>query len=200
MLFIAGPLLGLFLKTSLPELFDTISEKEVSHSIGLTLSISFVASLFFALLGIPFAYLLARKNFRGKRILSGIIDLPIVIPHSAAGIALLGVISRGTLVGKTAAFFGLNLVGHPIGIALAMAFVSVPFIINASRDGFLSVPVSLENAAKNLGASPFKVFITVSVPLAWRNILSGFILMFGRGMSEFGAVIIIAYHLQLFRC
>ena len=89
---------------------------------------------------------------------------------------------------------GLDFVGAPAGIALAMAFVSIPFLINAARDGFLAVPVRLEQAALNLGASPARVFFTISLPLAWRNIVSGLILMFARGMSEFGAVVIVAYH------
>jgi molybdate/tungstate transport system permease protein len=75
-----------------------------------------------------------------------------------------------------------------------MAFVSLPYLINAARDGFLSVPERLEKAALTLGASPVRVFFTISLPLAWKNILSGLILMFARGMSEFGAVVIIAYH------
>ncbi len=124
----------------------------------------------------------------------GLIDLPIVIPHSAAGIAILGFISRDSILGEVAGLFGLNLVGHPIGIALAMAFVSIPFMINSARDGFEAVPVRLEKAALTLGASPLRVFFTISLPLAWRSILSGFVLMFGRGMSEFGAVVIVAYH------
>jgi molybdate/tungstate transport system permease protein len=89
---------------------------------------------------------------------------------------------------------GLDFVGAPAGIAVAMAFVSIPFLITAARDGFLSVPVRLEQAALNLGASPARVFFTISLPLAWRNIVSGLILMFARGMSEFGAVVIVAYH------
>ena len=76
----------------------------------------------------------------------------------------------------------------------AMAFVSIPFLVNSARDGFLAVPVRLEKAALSLGASPLRVFLTISVPLAWRSILSGSILMWARGMSEFGAVLIIAYH------
>jgi molybdate/tungstate transport system permease protein len=74
-----------------------------------------------------------------------------------------------------------------------MAFVSIPYLINSARDGFLAVPERLEKAALNLGASPLRVFLTVSVPLAARPILSGLILMWARGMSEFGAVLIIAY-------
>jgi molybdate/tungstate transport system permease protein len=75
-----------------------------------------------------------------------------------------------------------------------MAFVSIPFLINAARDGFASVPVRLEKAALNLGASPIRVFFSVSLPLAWRSIVSGLVMMFARGMSEFGAVVIVAYH------
>ena len=75
-----------------------------------------------------------------------------------------------------------------------MAFVSLPFLINAARDGFAAVPERLEKAALNLGASNTKVFFTISLPLAWRSIITGFVMMFARGMSEFGAVVIIAYH------
>jgi molybdate/tungstate transport system permease protein len=118
----------------------------------------------------------------------------VVIPHSAAGIAILGFVSRDSVVGQMGSALGINFVGNPAGISVAMAFVSIPFLINAARDGFASVPVRLEKAALTLGASPARVFFTISLPLAWRNILSGLILMFARGMSEFGAVIVVAYH------
>jgi len=194
LLFIIAPLLGMFIKTSSSDFFQTAKDVEVQNSIILTLSVSLFGTIFFAIGSIPLAYLLARKDFFGKRIIQGIIDLPIVIPHSAAGIAVLGFISRDTFIGKIADQFGLNLVGHPIGIALAMAFVSIPYLLNAARDGFEAVPIRLEKAAMNMGASPLRVFFTISLPLAWKNIVSGLILMFARGMSEFGAVVIIAYH------
>jgi molybdate/tungstate transport system permease protein len=152
------------------------------------------ATLIFAVFSVPFAYFLARKDFPFKQVINGIIDLPIVIPHSAAGIALLGVISRGTLIGDLGESLGVRFVGGYAGIMAAMAFVSVPFLVNAARDGFAAVPEQLEKAALNLGASPLRVFLTISVPMAWRSILSGSILMWARGMSEFGAVLIVAYH------
>jgi molybdate/tungstate transport system permease protein len=194
LLFIISPILGIFIHTSFSELFETGKDQKVQSSIVRTLLISFAATLFFSFLAIPLSYILARKNFTGKRLITGIIDLPIIIPHSAAGIAVLGFISRDSVIGQMAGWFGLNLVGHPIGIAFAMAFVSIPFLINASRDGFEAVPIKLEKAALTLGASPVRVFFSISLPLAWRSILSGFVLMFGRGMSEFGAVVIVAYH------
>jgi molybdate/tungstate transport system permease protein len=194
LLFILGPLLGMLLDTPLTDIFDAGNEQEVRDSISLTLGASFLGTLFFAIAAIPFAYLLARKEFKLKRLILGIIDIPVVIPHSAAGIALLGFLSRDSLVGAAAESVGFSLIGHPVGIAMAMAFVSLPYLINAARDGFEAVPVRLEKAALNLGASSFKMFFSISLPLAWRSILSGLIMMFARGMSEFGAVIIIAYH------
>ena len=194
LLFIIGPLVGLFVSTSPADVFETSKDPEVQRSIGLTLWVSMAATLVFALGGIPLAYLLARKEFPLKRLVLGIIDLPIVIPHSAAGIAVLGFVSRDSYLGQLGSLIGLDFVGAPAGIALAMAFVSIPFLVNSARDGFLAVPVRLEQAALNLGASPMRVFFTISLPLAWRNIVSGLILMFARGMSEFGAVVIVAYH------
>lgn len=194
LLLIIGPLVGMFVATSPDQLFESSGDPEVQKSIGLTLWVSMAATLVFALGGIPLAYLLARKEFVLKRLVLGIIDLPIVIPHSAAGIAILGFVTRDSYLGKLASMIGLDFVGAPAGIAIAMAFVSIPFLINAARDGFSSVPLRLELAALNLGASGARVFFTISLPLAWRNIVSGLILMFARGMSEFGAVVIVAYH------
>jgi molybdate/tungstate transport system permease protein len=194
LLFIVAPLVGMFVSTSPSDLFETARDVEVQQSIKLTIWVSLSATVIFAIAAIPLSYLLARKEFPLKSLVSGIIDLPVVIPHSAAGIAILGFVSRDSVVGKIGSAVGLNFVGHPAGIAIAMAFVSLPFLINAARDGFSSVPERLEKAALTLGASPARVFFTISLPLAWRSIVSGLILMFARGMSEFGAVIMVAYH------
>lgn len=194
LLFIIAPLAGMFIHTGETQFLETVKDKEVQQSIWLTLWVSFAATFIFAVGAIPFSWMLARKKFPAKNFVQGIIDLPIVLPHTAAGIALLGFISRDGLLGKIASAVGINLVNHPSGIALAMAFVSLPFLINASRDGFAAVPERLEKAALSLGASHTKVFFTISLPLAWRSIITGFVMMFARGMSEFGAVVIIAYH------
>lgn len=194
LMFIVAPMLSLFFSTGFPAVFETAKDKEVTDSIWLTLATSFAATFIFAIAAIPFSYFLARKKFRFKNLVLGIIDLPVVIPHSAAGIAILGFISRNTIIGQAAESMGFHLVGSKAAISIAMAYVSLPFLINAARDGFEAVPEKLEKAAMNLGASPFKIFYTISLPLAWRSIVSGLILMFARGMSEFGAVIMVAYH------
>jgi molybdate/tungstate transport system permease protein len=184
----------MFLHTGGTEILETVKDKEVQSSIWLTLWVSFSATFFFAVGAIPLAWLLARKRFPLKNVVQGIIDLPIVLPHTAAGIAILGFISRDGFLGKVANSVGLTLINNPAGIALAMAFVSLPFLINSARDGFAAVPERLEKAALTLGASRSRVFFTISLPLAWRSIITGFVMMFARGMSEFGAVVIIAYH------
>lgn len=194
LLFIIAPLAGLFLNSSSGDILETVRDKEVTDSIMLTLFTAMLATIMFSITAIPLAYILSRKNFPLKKIVNGIVDLPVVIPHSAAGIAILGLISHNSFIGGTASKIGFDFVGHPIGISLAMAFVSVPFLINAARDGFAGIPLRLEKAALTLGASPLRVFFTISLPMAWRSIVSGLIMMFARGMSEFGAVIIIAYH------
>lgn len=194
LMFIIAPLVGMFLKCSGAELAQTISDAEVQRSVWLTLWVSMAGTLLCAVAAIPFAYVLARKNFPCKRLVMGLIDVPIVIPHSAAGIAVLGMVARNSMAGKLAGKIGFDFVNAPAGIMIAMAFVSIPFLINGARDAFAAVPERLEKAALNLGASPARVFLTISLPLAWRGILSGLILMWARGMSEFGAVVIVAYH------
>jgi molybdate/tungstate transport system permease protein len=194
LLFIIAPLAGMFLHTSFPQYKETLADAEVMGSIRLTLWASFLGTVLFGIAAIPLAYVLARKKFPLKSIVNGIIDLPVVIPHSAAGIAILGIVSRGSLIGKAGESVGINFVGGIAGIVIAMAFVSIPFLINAARDGFAAVPEKLEKAALNLGASPWRVFFTISLPLAKRSVLSGLSMMWARGLSEFGAIIIIAYH------
>jgi molybdate/tungstate transport system permease protein len=194
LLFILAPLAGMFLHTGGAEFMETVNDKEVQESIWLTLWVAFAATFIFAIGSVPLAWLLARKDFPLKKIVQGIIDLPVVLPHTAAGLAILGFISRDGFLGKAADAIGLTLINNPAGIALAMAFVSVPFLINSARDGFAAVPERLEKAALTLGASRPRVFFTVSLPIAWRSIMTGFVMMFARGMSEFGAVVIVAYH------
>mgnify|MGYP006278503427 CR=1 FL=1 len=194
LLFVIAPLAGMMLATPAGSLAETAADPEVVRSVRLTLAASMAATVLAALCAVPFAWLLARRDFPLKRLVNGIIDLPIVIPHSAAGIALLGILAPGSPIGALGERAGIRFVGGYAGIMAGMAYVSVPFLVNAARDGFAAVPEQLEMAALNLGASPAKVFVTVSVPLAWRSIVSGMIMMWARGMSEFGAVLVIAYH------
>ena len=194
LLFIVAPLVRLILAASSGELAQAFHDRELWTSIWLTLRAAAFATLASTLFGVPLAYLLARCRFPGHALVLGLVDLPIMIPHSAAGVALLTLIGRNSLAQDSAGSLGIRFVGTEVGIAVAMAFVSVPFLVNAARDGFAAVPERLEKVARTLGASPSRVFLTISLPMAWRAIFSGMVLMWARGISEFGAVIIIAYH------
>lgn len=194
LLFVLAPLAGMFLRTTGSQYAEAVTDPLVMGSIRLTLLASLAGTLIMGLAGIPLAYVLARKQFTGKGLVNGLIDLPVVIPHSAAGIALLGIISRGSFLGSAGEAIGVQFVGGFSGIVLAMAFVSLPFLVNAARDGFAAVPERLEKAALNLGASPWRVFFSISLPLAKKQVLTGLTMMWARGLSEFGAVVIIAYH------
>ena len=194
LLFILAPLLQMFLSCTTSDLITTAKDSQVQNSIWITIWTSIVGTFIFSFFAIPFSYILARKEFPLKRLVCGIIDIPVVIPHSAAGIALLGILSRDSALGVFFKKFGITFVDSPYGIMVAMVFVSLPFLINAAKDGFEAVPISLEKTAYTLGASPSKVFFSISLPLAWRSIVSGFVMMWARGLSEFGAVIVLAYH------
>jgi molybdate/tungstate transport system permease protein len=175
-------------------LWHTILDSEVTGAIGLTLFAALIATLVGFLLGVPLAYLLARHNFAGKKLVEGLIDVPIVVPHTAAGIALLFVFGQRFFMGQAFKTFGITFVDSIAGIIIAMLFVSIPFLIDSAKEGFKKVDVRLEKVARTLGASPWQAFFRISFPLAWRSILAGNIMMWARGISEFGAVIILAYH------
>ena len=175
-------------------LWETIRDPKVTQAIGLTLYAALIATIIGFFLGVPLAYLLARTKFPGKRLVEGLIDVPIVVPHTAAGIALLFVFGRRYLIGKAFGTIGIQFVDSTAGIVIAMLFVSIPFLIDSAKEAFKKVDIRLEKVARTLGASPWQAFFRISFPLAWRGILSGNVMMWARGISEFGAVMIIAYH------
>ena len=194
LLFIFAPLIKTTTSSAPGTLWNTLLDKEVYSSILLTIYAALIATLMGLFLGVPLAYFLARHQFRGKRFLEGLIDIPIVIPHSAAGIALLFVFGQQFFLGKVFHSLGIDFVNTVAGIVIAMMFVSIPFLIDSAKEGFKGVDVRLEKVARTLGASPWQSFFKVSLPLAWRAIFSGSVMMWARGMSEFGAVLILAYH------
>jgi molybdate/tungstate transport system permease protein len=192
-LFIILPVVITLFSVTLEELLRTLTDTDVAHSIGLTFMAGGIATAIGVLLGLPLAYIMARGTFPGKSILSGIIDLPLIIPHTAAGIALLLVFGRMGIIGKAFANIGVFFTDRLGGIVVGMMFVSLPLLINASRDAFASVDRELEHSARVDGANAWQVFWQITLPLAWRGVLSGAITMWARGISEFGAVVILAY-------
>ncbi len=198
LLFIFAPPLKTVFSSSPGTLWNTLLQEDVYSSILLTLFAALIATLIGLFLGVPLAYLLARRQFQGKKFVEAIIDVPIVIPHSAAGVALLFVFGSNFLLGKVLHSIGIGFFGAFSGVVIAMMFVSVPFLIDSAKEGFKAVDVRLEKVARTLGASAWKSFFRISLPLAWRSIFSGSVLMWARGLSEFGAIVIIAYSASFF--
>ena len=117
-----------------------------------------------------------------------------MFPHTAAGIALLTVYGRQGVVGRLLAPLGITFTETVAGIVLAMVFVSLPFLVDGARESFALVDERYEHVARTLGSSRFGAFARVTFPQAWRGVLAGAVLMWGRGISEFGAVVILAYN------
>ena len=192
--FIILPLLNIFINAHYDVVITTMMEKEVYNSILLTFKASLMSTFITIILGVPLAYILARKNFYGKAIIEGMINLPIIIPHTAAGIALLTFFGKQFIGGKFFDYLNIDFVGNFSGIVIAMMFVSLPFLVNEVKEGFKQIDKRLEKVARTLGASPFQTFFKVSIPLNLNHIISGAVMMWARGLSEFGAVMILAYH------
>jgi molybdate/tungstate transport system permease protein len=193
-LFVIGPLLRLLLESSPRTLAEAIRDPELRASIALTVLTATAATLLGALFGIPLAYLLARRSFPGRRIVQGIIDLPVVIPHPVAGIALLLFLGRRSTVGGILSHIGLEFVSHVPGIVAAMLFVSVPILVSGAREAFRGVDPQLERVARTLGDTAWGAFRRVTLPLAGRGILAGSILAWARSVSEFGSIVILTYN------
>ena len=172
-------------------LTKAMSDKTVWDSIFLTYYAALISTLIAIIFGTPLAYILSRYDFQGKSIVEGIVDVPVVIPHTVAGIALLAVFGSNGLIGS---FSPIKFVDALPGIVVAMLFVSIPIYLNTAKEGFASVNLRLEQVARTLGASPAKVFFTISLPLVIRHIAAGAIMAWARAISEFGAVVVIAYY------
>lgn len=192
LIFIAIPLLNLFFSVDFISLLKAIENKDVQDAIFLSLFAAFIATLIALFFGVPLAYVLSRKNFFGKSLILGLIDLPVVVPHTVAGIALLLIFGKSGMFGVPLSQFNLKFVDSFYGIVVAMLFVSSPFLINSAKLGFDKVNVKLENIARSLGANRIQAFY-ISFVLTAKSIFSGAIMTWARAISEFGAVIIIAY-------
>jgi molybdate/tungstate transport system permease protein len=193
LLFLSVPLLNMIFGSDLMMLLDTLKQKDVVGSIYLTMKVSLWAMIFVLITGLPLAYIIARYNFFGRSFVEALIDIPIMIPHTAAGIALLMIFGRGSI----SSFFdsiGITFVDTQMGIMIAMMFLSSTFLINGAKEGFKKVDVKLEKVARTLGANPMQVFLRISIPNARKDIINGALMMWGRGLGEFGAVIMLAYH------
>lgn len=189
------PASGLVVQTSQmtwAEYWHVIADPRVVASYKVTVGAALIASLFNGLLGLLLAWVLVRYDFYGKRILDGLVDLPFALPTAVAGITLATLYSTSGWIGSVLNDFGIKVAYTPLGIVLAMAFTSLPFVVRTVQPVLEEISQEEEEAGMTLGASDLAVFWRVILPSLKPALLVGIALSFTRSLGEFGAVIFIA--------
>lgn len=195
--FFSVPMVALFWRAaSSGELADNVTSELVLDSLRISAVTSTVTLVVAMLVGTPLAYLLARRQFRGKMVVDLLLDLPIVLPPTVAGVALLVALGRRGVIGDPLDAAGIEIAFTTTAVVLAQLFVSAPFYIRTVKAGFEAVEPVYEGVASTLGASPLRTFWRVTLPLAWPSIVAGAILCWARALSELGATLIFAGNLQ----
>ena len=167
-----------------PVVLDALLLSLVTTAISIMLTVTF---------GLPLAWLMARRTFRGSWLVEAIVDLPIVLPPAVAGLGLLLVFGRRGLIGDT---LGLSIPFTTFAVILAQTFVSAPFFIRSARTGILSVDRDLEAAARVDGATEFQLFRRITAPLAATALAAGLVMAWARALGEFGATIMFAGNIE----
>ena len=169
-------------------LFTSLSPVEI-RALWLSLKVAFWCTLLGALPAIGLAWLLARRNFWGKSLLEAFVYLPMILPPVVLGYLLLVMFGRNGWIGQWLQPLGIQLAFHWTGAVLASWLMSLPLFVQPIRLALQNVDVRLEQAAQTLGASPWRAFMTITIPLCMPAILMGAVLAFGRSLGEFGATI-----------
>jgi len=197
LLFLAAPVLGLLVAGGGAGVRHLASDAELRAALTRTAWTATAATLIAAVGGTPLAYLLSRRRFRGRALVGAVLDLPLLLPHPVAGIALLLVLGRESAVGQAALAAGLRIVGTPLGIVAAMTFVSAPLFVSAAREAIERVDARYEAVARTLGDDAWRAVWRVTLPLAGRGLLAAAVVTWARAVSEFGAIVVLTYHPQV---
>lgn len=191
-LFIAIPIIALFFRVPLSELFAGLDKNQLFQAIQLSIVTSLATTLITLLFGTPVALLLTQRKFRFHRLVDTLIDLPTVLPPSVAGIALLMAFGRKGLFGPLFTSMGINIPFTAIAVIMAQTFIASPLYIKAATIGFSAVELELKQAAALDGANRWQIFRYLSIPMSWSSIMSGSVMTWARALGEFGATIIFA--------
>lgn len=189
------PLAALVLKAASLGPFDywrIISSERAVASYVVTISSALGATLFNLVFGLALAWTLVRYRFPGRRIIDALVDLPFALPTAVAGIALTTLFAANGWFGSVLAEVGIKVAYTPLGIMVAMAFTSLPFIVRTVQPVLEELDPALEEAGQTLGSSDWAIFRRVILPLLTPALLAGTSLAFARSLGEFGAVIFIA--------
>ena len=194
-LYLALPIVSLFFRTT-PELFvSSLYDPGVTSALWLSLTTSVISLGIVILVGTPFAYIHCRNTYPGKIIVDTLIDLPLVLPPAVAGMALLVLYGRVGLIGRYLNMLGITLAFTTVAVIMAQIFVASPFYLRQAKSLFEQLDPAYEQTARTLGASPIRVFATITIPLTAGGLVSGAVMTFGRALGEFGATIMFAGNL-----
>ncbi|HTK31975.1 MAG TPA: ABC transporter permease [Candidatus Saccharimonadaceae bacterium] len=192
---LALPFVGLLARVTPRLLVERLGDPGVRDALALSLATGFLATALVVVLGAPLAYLLATRSFPGKRAIEVLVDLPMVLPPTVAGFALLMAFGRAGLVGRALGAFGVSLPFTTAAVVLAQAFMAAPFFVGAARAGFAGVDPRLTEAAATLGVSETERFRRVVLPLVRPSLVAGIAMSGARALGEFGATITFAGNL-----
>jgi len=192
--FLIYPFISLIFLTDAESLGLTLSSGAVIKALLLTLEAATISTLILMVFGVPLAYVLARFEFRGKKLVEAITDLPLVVPHAVVGIIILIAFGPRSCFAPLLEEIGMVMEDSFWAIVAVFCFVGTPLLVDCAKDGFASINPYLEGVARCMGAGPGRTFYTIALPLALRSILTGALLAWARAMSEVGALLIIAYY------
>ncbi len=196
-LFVAVPLGALVWRAAQSgQLLASLAQPAIHDALRLSLITSLLTAAIVVLFGTPLAYLLARRQFPGKALIDTLVDLPMVLPPVVAGVALLMAFGRRGVFGPALEGAGLDVAFTAKAVVAAQIFVSSPFYVRAARVGFQAVDETLEQAAAIDGASAWRGFLHITLPLSLPALLSGIVLCWARALSEFGATMMFAGNLR----
>jgi molybdate transport system permease protein len=190
------PILALVVRAAGSDLLASITAPYALNALRLSMVTSLISLAITVLFGTALAYLLARRKFAFKPWLELLIDLPVVLPPSVAGLALLMAFGRNGLLGPVLSLLGVSIPFTMPAVVMAQTFVAAPLYVRAARLGFAEIDVQLEEAAYVEGASQWQLFREVMFPLAGNAVISGAILCWARALGEFGATILFAGNLE----
>jgi len=194
------PLAAMFIKAldlSWAQFWAIVSQPRTLAALKLSFGAAFAAALLNGVVGTLLAWVLVRYRFPGRKVIEAMIDLPFALPTAVAGIALTALYAPGGMIGKLAAELGIKLAYTPLGIMLALTFVTLPFVVRTLQPVLADIPREVEEAAACLGAKPFQIFRHILLPALLPAWLTGFALAFARGVGEYGSVIFIAGNMPL---
>jgi molybdate transport system permease protein len=194
--FLTLPIVGIFVHTSPAKVLDQFSNPVVRDAFVVTVKTSVIAQALILLFGTPTAYLLATRRFTGHSVAITLVELPLVLPPSVAGIGLLAALGRYGLLGSSLHAFGISLPFTQSAVTVAVAYVASPLYIRQAIASFEATDPHLTAASRTLGAGPVRTFFRVVLPLARAGLIAGLALSFARGLGEFGATIMFAGSLQ----